>query len=62
VIGGTFNTIIGVIFLAIVVVSPDGLMGLWDRLLSLVFGRGGGPATPAVVSPRREQAEPVPGA
>jgi branched-chain amino acid transport system permease protein len=41
--GGTFNTLIGVIFLAIVVVSPDGLMGLWDRLLRLVFrGRGGG--------------------
>ena len=32
VIGGTFNTVIGFIFLAIVIVSPDGLMGLWDRL------------------------------
>jgi branched-chain amino acid transport system permease protein len=43
--GGTFNTIIGVIFLAIVVVSPDGLMGLWDRLMRLIFrGRGGGGA------------------
>jgi branched-chain amino acid transport system permease protein len=30
--GGTFNTLIGVIFLAIVVVSPDGLMGIWGRL------------------------------
>jgi branched-chain amino acid transport system permease protein len=30
--GGTFNTIIGIIFLAIVLVSPDGLMGLWERL------------------------------
>jgi branched-chain amino acid transport system permease protein len=30
--GGTFNTVIGIIFLAIVVVSPNGLMGLWDRL------------------------------
>jgi branched-chain amino acid transport system permease protein len=30
--GGSFNTIIGVIFLAIVVVSPDGLMGLWGKL------------------------------
>ena len=30
--GGSFNTLIGVIFLAIVVVSPDGLMGLWGRL------------------------------
>ena len=30
--GGSFNTIIGIIFLAIVVVSPDGIMGLWGRL------------------------------
>ena len=30
--GGTFNTLIGVIFLVIVVVSPDGLMGLWGRI------------------------------
>ncbi len=30
--GGSFNTIIGIIFLAIVLVSPDGLMGLWGRL------------------------------
>ena len=27
VIGGSFNTIIGLIFLVIVIVSPDGLMG-----------------------------------
>ena len=30
-IGGSFNTIIGLIFLLIVIVSPDGLVGLWDR-------------------------------
>jgi branched-chain amino acid transport system permease protein len=42
VIGGTFNTVIGLIFLAIVIVSPDGLMGMWDRLWSLA-GRGGPP-------------------
>ena len=30
--GGSFNTIIGIIFLAIVLVSPDGLMGIWERL------------------------------
>jgi branched-chain amino acid transport system permease protein len=45
VIGGTFNTVIGFIFLAIVLVSPDGLMGIWERLWSL-GRRGGGP--PAV--------------
>jgi branched-chain amino acid transport system permease protein len=30
--GGSFNTIIGIIFVAIVLVSPDGLLGLWGRL------------------------------
>ena len=30
--GGSFNTLIGIIFLALVVVSPDGLMGLWGRI------------------------------
>jgi hypothetical protein len=30
--GGSFNTIIGIIFLAIVVISPDGLLGIWARL------------------------------
>jgi len=43
VIGGTFNTVIGFIFLAIVIVSPDGLMGLWERLWS-IRGRRGGPS------------------
>jgi branched-chain amino acid transport system permease protein len=61
VIGGTFNTIIGVIFLAIVVVSPDGLMGVWEKLLGLAFGRRGGPATPSV-APLADQPEAVPGA
>jgi len=32
--GGSFNTIIGIIFLVIVLVSPDGLLGLWDRFLT----------------------------
>jgi len=30
--GGSFNTIIGIIFLAIVLVSPDGLLGVWGGL------------------------------
>jgi branched-chain amino acid transport system permease protein len=32
--GGTFNTIIGILFLVIVLVSPGGLMGIWDRVLA----------------------------
>jgi branched-chain amino acid transport system permease protein len=47
-IGGSFNTVIGFVFLAIVIVSPDGLMGLWDRMWGLVRLRGpDGPATEA---------------
>jgi branched-chain amino acid transport system permease protein len=37
--GGTFNTVVGVIFLVIVLVSPGGLMGIWDRVLAQ-RGRG----------------------
>ncbi len=36
VVGGTFHTLIGVIFLVIILVSPGGLMGIW----SWVAGRG----------------------
>jgi branched-chain amino acid transport system permease protein len=36
VVGGSFNTIIGLIFLAIVVVSPGGLMGLWGRASEVI--------------------------
>jgi branched-chain amino acid transport system permease protein len=54
VIGGSFNTIIGLIFLVIVIVSPDGLMGLWDRLWRSLGGRGGG--TPDSASVARQAA------
>lgn len=38
--GGSFNTIIGVIFLAIVIVSPNGLLAIWGRLFdSRTLGR-----------------------
>jgi branched-chain amino acid transport system permease protein len=42
-IGGSFNTIIGLVFLAIVLVSPDGILGLWDRIWSATGRRTGGP-------------------
>ena len=32
---------IGLAFLAIVIASPDGLMGIWDRIWSGMRGRGG---------------------
>jgi len=40
--GGSFNTIVGLVFLAIVLVSPDGLIGLWERALALARGRNRG--------------------
>src|SRR4029078_7635801 len=53
VIGGSFNPVIGFIFLAIVIVSPDGLMGLWDRIWDAArrrrgAARGGGGGAGAV--------------
>ena len=44
VLGGSFPTVIGFIFLAIVLVSPDGLMGLWDRIWRIAGRRGGPPS------------------
>jgi branched-chain amino acid transport system permease protein len=38
-IGPRFHTLIGAIFLAIVLVSPGGLMGLWERAVNTMFGR-----------------------
>jgi branched-chain amino acid transport system permease protein len=52
VLGGSFNTIIGLIFLAIVLVSPDGLMGIWNRAARRVGRHGPGepPPEPAPVT------------
>lgn len=49
-IGGSFQTIIGLIFLVIVIVSPDGLMGVWDRLWGPRSGpdSGEGPGVTAI--------------
>ena len=38
-IGPRFHTLIGAIFLVIVLVSPGGVMGLWERALALFSGR-----------------------
>jgi branched-chain amino acid transport system permease protein len=40
-VSSRFETVIGVIFLVIVLVSPDGLMGLWSRAGGLMHRRGG---------------------
>ena len=36
---GTFNSLIGLVFLIIVLLSPDGLMGLWERAIGLLKRR-----------------------
>jgi branched-chain amino acid transport system permease protein len=44
-IGPRFDTVVGLIFLTIVLVSPAGLMGIWERALSVLGRReseGGG--------------------
>lgn len=50
-IGQRFNTVIGAIFFLIVLFSPDGIVGLWERGRSLLLGwrsgRGRGRAGPA---------------
>jgi branched-chain amino acid transport system permease protein len=43
---GRFATIIGLVFLIIVLVSPDGLVGIWGRLSRVVSRRLSGPAAP----------------
>jgi branched-chain amino acid transport system permease protein len=52
-VGPRFHTLIGLVFLAIVLVSPTGLIGLWERFLDLVTSsrRRGGPSEPLVEIP-----------
>jgi branched-chain amino acid transport system permease protein len=51
-IGPRFDTLIGVFFLTVVLVSPTGLIGLWERFLDLLgSGRRGGPAEPITEMP-----------
>jgi branched-chain amino acid transport system permease protein len=50
VLGGSFPTVIAAIFLVIVLVSPDGLMGIWGRTLQLLE-RGGRPEAPVEAQP-----------
>lgn len=52
-IGDRFHTLIGLIFLIIVLVSPDGLMGLWERLIRARRGGAGDSAErgPAELTP-----------
>jgi branched-chain amino acid transport system permease protein len=55
VVGGRFPTVIGLVFLAIVIVSPDGLTGIWDRLWSVARRRGGPEQPTMAASPASQQ-------
>ena len=37
-----FNTLIGIVFLAIVLFSPDGLLGLWEKARRALSNTGSG--------------------
>jgi branched-chain amino acid transport system permease protein len=43
-IGPRFHTLIGAVFLVVILVSPGGLVGLWDRLVAALSARRGGPS------------------
>jgi branched-chain amino acid transport system permease protein len=53
-VGGSFNTVIGVVFLLIVLVSPDGLMGVWNRVWESARRRGGPPHAEVSIEPTAE--------
>jgi branched-chain amino acid transport system permease protein len=55
IVGERFHTLIGVVFLAIVLVSPNGLIGLWERV---TVGRRR--TIPGDIAQERGSAEPTP--
>ena len=55
-IGPRFETLIGAVFLVIVLLSPGGLVGLWERVVALVSG--GRPKPPGRDSIEVGQVEP----
>jgi branched-chain amino acid transport system permease protein len=59
-IGGSFNTVIGLIFLAIIVVSPGGLLGMWETGKAwLVRLAGGDQALPQAAAGAEPTAGPA---
>jgi branched-chain amino acid transport system permease protein len=47
-IGPRFESLVGAIFLLIILVSPGGLVGLWERIVSLAAGRRKPPGRDAI--------------
>lgn len=62
-VGGRFNTVVGAIFLAIVLLSPGGLMGIWESVTGALrhrLGRGPRPEEPQP-QPLTEERHPASG-
>jgi branched-chain amino acid transport system permease protein len=55
-----FNTIIGLVFLIIVLVSPSGIVGIWERVRDRLEGRRGGGGTQTTTTAGPESG-PAPG-
>jgi branched-chain amino acid transport system permease protein len=56
-----FNTIIGLVFLIIVLLSPGGLVGIWERARDRLGGRRGGGGTTTTTTTAGPETGPAPG-
>jgi branched-chain amino acid transport system permease protein len=56
-----FNTIIGLVFLVIVLLSPGGLVGIWENARDRLGGRRRGGGTPTTTAPGGPATGPAPG-
>jgi branched-chain amino acid transport system permease protein len=56
-----FNTIIGLVFLIIVLLSPGGLVGIWERARDRLRGRRRGGGTPTTTTTAGPEGGPAPG-
>jgi branched-chain amino acid transport system permease protein len=59
-VGGRFNTVVGAIFLAIVLLSPGGLMGIWESATGRLRRRLGRSRPPEQPGPLLLTEEPHP--
>ena len=56
-----FNTIIGLVFLIIVLLSPGGLVGIWEDLRDRIGGRRRGGGVPPTTTTAAPEGGPAPG-
>jgi branched-chain amino acid transport system permease protein len=56
-----FNTIIGLVFLIIVLLSPGGLVGIWESARDRLTGRRRGGGTPTTTTTAGPEGGPAPG-